>query len=133
MSTLALNFFEALQAANVPQDKARAAAEPLDREFERRYAAQKQEIEQQCAAQARETISRAEMEKMRGELATKADLYAAKAEVKADIETVRVDVEKVRGELKAEISEVRAEIAPLKWMIGATLALVAAMAAKTLL
>ncbi|MDR0528980.1 MAG: hypothetical protein LBG69_05145 [Zoogloeaceae bacterium] len=113
MSTLALTFFEALQAANVPQDKAKAAAESLDREFEQRYAAQKQEFEQQCAIQARESVSRAEMEKMRGELATKADLYAIKTEIKADIE-------KVRGELRSEISSTKVEL--LKWFIGVAIA-----------
>ncbi|MDR0529115.1 MAG: hypothetical protein LBG69_05850 [Zoogloeaceae bacterium] len=92
MSSVTLDFFEALQSAGVAPEKARTAAQSLDREFEQRCATQKQEIEQQYAIHAKE-------------LATK-----------GDVEKVRADVEKVR----AGMAELEARI--IKWNLGAIIA-----------
>jgi len=70
-------------------------------------------------------------EKVRGEVATRADLELTKGELRTEIEKVRADlktdIEKVRADLKTDIEKVRADI--IKWMFLFWIGQVASIAA----
>jgi hypothetical protein len=97
MTDITFAFLEALQAAGVPQDKAKTAIETLNQAIDSRY-----------AIHARELATRGDVEKVR-----------------ADVEKVRVDMEKMRAELATKIEASRHDI--LRWyvtgLIGQTIAI----------
>ncbi|MDR1848668.1 MAG: hypothetical protein LBQ75_01360 [Zoogloeaceae bacterium] len=66
MSELTFTFFEALQAAGVPDDKAKATVESLNQAIDTRYAIHAREL----ATRGDIEKVRADMEKIRAELST---------------------------------------------------------------
>jgi len=71
MTDLTFTFFEALQAAGVPDDRAKATVEALNQNIDNRY-----------AVHARELATRGDVEKVR-----------------VDVEKVRTEIEKIRAEV----------------------------------
>lgn len=85
------------------------------------------------AARAK-SMARILAENTGGNLATREDLLLTQGELKTEIQAVRNDLQGVRSELKGEIQglrvemqDVRGDIRVLYWMIGTTLAGVAAI------
>jgi len=68
MSTLTLTFFEALQAAGVPDEKARATVESLDSVTEKQRTSLDNVIEKQRVDLSRELATKADLERVRAEM-----------------------------------------------------------------
>jgi DNA anti-recombination protein RmuC len=96
-----LEVVDALKAAGVPDDKARAVVVSLHREIDQRY-----------AAHAGQLATRGDLVETRAALAH--DLAEVKAELKRDLVDVRVELKRdladVRAELKQDLAELRAEL-----------------------
>ena len=84
-----LEVVDALKAAGVPDDKARAVVISLHREIDQRYALHA------------------------GQLATRGDLAEVKAELKGDLAEVKRDLAEVKAELKRDVADVRLEMTRL--------------------
>ncbi len=91
-----LEVVDALKAAGVPDEKARAVVVSLHREIDQRYALHA------------------------GRLATRADLVETKAELKQDLAVLKHDLAEVKAELKSDVAGVRLEIGRLETKLAET-------------
>ena len=96
-----LEVFDALRAAGVPDDKARAAVELINRQIDRRYSLHADQ------------------------LATRADV----AGVCAKLERTRGELARTRGELVAMIAQAKTDM--IQWSVGSVFASVGMFAAIT--
>ena len=99
-----LEVVDALKAAGVPDDKARAVVISLHREIDQRY-----------ALHASQLATRGDLTEMKAEL--KRDLAEVKAELKRDVADVRLDMTR----LEAKLSETKAEL--IRWSVGSFVAM----------
>ncbi len=100
-----LEVFDALRAVGVPDDKARAAVESINRQIDRRYALHAEQ------------------------LATRTDAAEVRAELRSEVAGVRAELERIRGELVAKIAEARTDM--IQWSVGSVFASVGMFAAIT--
>ena len=105
----ALDYFERLKAAGVPEAQAKVQAETLRRQADAQAAALQRALDKYDEAS-------------RKDLATRGDLQDVRTELKQDIQDVRLEIEKVRAGVE------RAKYDLLKWQIGGWVALAAVMA-----
>src|SRR5690349_17480053 len=96
-----LEVFDAFRAAGVPDDKARAAVESINRQIDRRYSLHADQ------------------------LATRADV----AGVGAELERTRGELARTRGELVAMIAQAKTDM--IQWSVGSVFASVGMFAAIT--
>ncbi len=113
MSLVAL--YDALKAADVPDDKAAAAVEAVQ---DSRDEAWKRRIEREIAALRQELTEfkgeiRSEMAEMKAEL--KGEMADMKAELKGEMANMKAELKgemaEMKGELKGEINEIRGKMA----------------------
>jgi hypothetical protein len=104
-----LEVFDAFRSAGVPDDKARAAVESINRAIDRRY-----------ALHAEQLVTRGDL---RAEVAT------LREEMADRITGVRSDLERARGELLTRIAETKTEV--IQWCVGSVFASVGMFAGIT--
>ena len=118
MAVMMEKLYDALLAAKVPDDKARAAAVEIAA-FEKplpdfsQFAAKAD-----LSAIRAEMATKADLAALRAEMATKADLSAIRAEMatKAELATARAEISAEIAAVRAEIVEAKNEV--LKWVFG---------------
>jgi len=105
-----LEVVDALRAAGVPDDKARAVVASLHREIDQRYVLHAAQLA--TRADLMETAAR--LEGRLGEMATRADL--------AELRTAtRADLNEAFARLEAKIAETRVDL--MRWFFGSFLAM----------
>ena len=111
-----LEVFDAFRSAGVPDDKARAAVESINRAIDRRY-----------SLHADQLVTRADL---RAELATlREEMADMRAGFRADLERARGELERTRGELLTRIVETKTEV--IQWCVGSVFGSVAMFAGIT--
>ena len=104
-----LEVFDAFRSAGVPDNKARAAVESINRQIDRRY-----------SLHAEQLVTRGDL---RGETAA---LREEMANMRASF---RVDLERTRGELLTRIAETKTDV--IQWCVGSVFASVGMFAGIT--
>jgi hypothetical protein len=118
-----LEVFDAFRSAGVPDDKARAAVESINRAIDRRYALHAEQLVTRGDLRAEGATLREEMAALRAEVAT------LREEMADRIAGVRSDLERTRGELLTRIAETKTEV--IQWCVGSVFASVGMFAGIT--
>ena len=106
MSTQALTVYESLLASGIPEEKARAAAEAIDRDCTDKITAS----EEKAAAQF---VAKGEYSHRMEKTPDRAEAETQYARLRDEIRDVRDEIKDVRGEIKdlrVEIKELRSEV-----------------------
>ena len=123
MNIMVTEIYDALMSANADEDKARRAAEVLatsDAERKQQFAELREDNQKM----------RTEMAAFRGEL--KAEMEALRGELRGEISALDTKMTGIEGALRTEMTALRGELKLIKWMMGALIALIAAVFARTL-
>jgi chromosome segregation ATPase len=114
------SLYDALVSINVPNDKARAVVDAMERDMGTTLATKTDLTQQRLATKADLAELRSELKADLGELRSelKADLGELRSEFKADLGELRselkTDMTALRSELKADAGELRSDFAELR-------------------
>ena len=122
-----LEVFDAFRSAGVPDDKARAAVESINRAIDRRYGLHAEQLVTRGDLRAEVATLREEMAATRGDL--HAEVATLREEMADRIAGVRSDLERTRGELLTRIAETKTEV--IQWCVGSVFGSVAMFAGIT--
>ena len=103
MTTMIVEVYEALRAIDVPDDKAKAAAQAVSQDMNREIAG------------------------------LRADIAALRRDMDAGFAGLRKDMDTESRSLRAELASVKSDMAVLRWMVGTSVALMLAVLVKLFL
>jgi hypothetical protein len=141
-----LEVFDAFRSAGVPDDKARAAVESINRQIDRRYSLHAEQLVTRGDLRAEMATLREEISELRTELRTeiaglRTELHTQIAQLDTGLRTevtelrteLRMGVADVhtglRGELLAKIAETKTDV--IQWCVGSVFASVGMFAGIT--
>ena len=115
----ALDYFERLKAAGVPEAQAKVQAETLRRQADAQAAALQRALDKYDEASRKDLATKGDIQDVRTEIQ---DVRTEIQDVRNEVQDVRLEIEKVRAGVE------RAKYDLLKWQIGGWVALAAVMA-----
>jgi hypothetical protein len=117
-----LEVVDALKAAGVPDDKARAVVVSLHREIDQRYALHAAQLA------TRGDLTEVKLELNEVKLELKRDVAEVKLELKRDVADVRIEMARLHAEsmaatarLETKLAETKAEL--IRWSVGSFIAM----------